>query len=492
MYKRNSQGWLTHFDFIIHGGLKHFDFILIDELCLQFSMILAAFIRLDIFLYSSVQYISLAFVAFLIDALVACVAGTMDRVLRRTNLREITETLIHCCLVFALITAYLFMVQSAETYSRIFLVLTFFLHIITGCATRFLWKKIVRSHKLYSLNKGKIFLILQPDTADAIMEKFLKNTIEGFKIAGAALTEKTDRKEILGVPVVTDIDHVSAYICQEWIDAVFIDCPTTNTKLTKIMDDCRQMALPVFYHVPFIGLPDTKQFVENIGGITVLTTTINYTTPSQLFIKRCIDIIGGIIGSIIALIMIAIFGPIIKKQSPGPILFKQERIGENGKRFKMIKIRSMYLDAEKRKKELAEQNRVKDGRMFKIDFDPRIIGNEILPDGTHKTGIGEFIRRYSFDEFPQFFNVLMGQMSLVGTRPPTVDEWEKYEFHHRARLACKPGITGMWQVSGRSEITDFEEIVKLDTQYITNWSFWLDIKILFKTVLVVLTHRGAM
>jgi lipopolysaccharide/colanic/teichoic acid biosynthesis glycosyltransferase len=159
----------------------------------------------------------------------------------------------------------------------------------------------------------------------------------------------------------------------------------------------------------------------------------------------------------------------------------------------MYKIRSMYMDADERKKELMEQNRVKDGMMFKLDFDPRIIGNEILPDGTQKTGIGELIRKLSLDEFPQFlFNVLPGDMSLVGTRPPTVDEWEKYEFHHRARLAVKPGITGMWQVSGRSDITNFEDVTRLDTEYIENWSLGLDVKILLKTVGVVLGHRGAM
>ena len=152
----------------------------------------------------------------------------------------------------------------------------------------------------------------------------------------------------------------------------------------------------------------------------------------------------------------------------------------------------MYMDAEERKKELMAQNRSKDGMMFKLDFDPRIIGNEILPDGTHKTGIGNFIRSTSLDEFPQFFNVLKGDMSLVGTRPPTLDEWEKYELHHRARLAIKPGITGMWQTSGRSNITDFEDVVRLDTEYITNWSMGLDIKILFKTVLAVLKRDGSM
>lgn len=189
--------------------------------------------------------------------------------------------------------------------------------------------------------------------------------------------------------------------------------------------------------------------------------------------------------------VIAIVGPKIKKESPGPILFKQTRIGQNGKRFKFYKIRSMYMDAEDRKKELMKQNRVSDGMMFKMDFDPRIIGNKIV-DGKQVAGIGEKIRSSSLDEFPQFFNVLKGDMSLVGTRPPTEDEWEKYKYHHRARLATKPGLTGMWQVNGRSGITDFEEVVKLDTEYINNWSIGLDLRILLKTVKTVLKKEGAM
>ena len=172
--------------------------------------------------------------------------------------------------------------------------------------------------------------------------------------------------------------------------------------------------------------------------------------------------------------------PIIYIKSPGPIFFKQVRIGKNGKKFNIYKFRSMYMDAEERKKELMAQNDIKDGMMFKMDNDPRII-----------KGIGNFIRDYSLDEFPQFWNVLKGDMSLVGTRPPTVDEWEKYEMHHRSRLAFKPGLTGMLQVSGRSNITDFEEVVRLDTEYIKKWSPGLDIKILFKTVAVVLGKVGS-
>lgn len=138
----------------------------------------------------------------------------------------------------------------------------------------------------------------------------------------------------------------------------------------------------------------------------------------------------------------------------------------------------MYKDAEERKKALMEQNEMK-GAMFKISDDPRI------------TKVGKFIRKTSIDELPQFFNVLFGDMSLVGTRPPTVDEFKQYESYHKRRLSMKPGITGMWQVSGRSNIEDFEEVVKLDLEYIDNWSIGLDIKILFKTIAAIFKRKGA-
>lgn len=190
-------------------------------------------------------------------------------------------------------------------------------------------------------------------------------------------------------------------------------------------------------------------------------------------LKRLMDIVGGLVGCISTGIICIFVRSAIYIASPGPIFFAQERVG---KKFKMYKFRSMYMDAEERKAKLMKDNKLGDGKMFKLDFDPRVIGNKILSDGTHKTGIGDFIRRTSLDEFPQFFNVLRGDMSIIGTRPPLISETNLYEFRHRARLAIKPGITGMWQVSGRSDITDFEEVVRLDKEYITNWNIGLDIK----------------
>lgn len=229
-----------------------------------------------------------------------------------------------------------------------------------------------------------------------------------------------------------------------------------------------------------------NKFMGKIGEANVLTTTIKTAASWQLAIKRLFDIIGALIGLIIMGIAYIFVAPAIKKASPGPAFFKQERVGKNGRIFYFYKFRSMYLDAEERKKELMEQNQMS-GLMFKMENDPRIIGSEKGPG----KGIGNFIRKTSIDELPQFWNVLKGDMSLVGTRPPTKGEYEQYDLKHKIRLSMKPGITGMWQASGRNNITDFDEVVKLDTEYIENWSIWLDIKLLFKTVKVVLVREGS-
>jgi len=211
-----------------------------------------------------------------------------------------------------------------------------------------------------------------------------------------------------------------------------------------------------------------------------MTFAVNDLSPVGMFAKRIVDILGGLVGCIFTILLTIFIGPIIYIKSPGPIFFSQKRVGKNGKYFKMYKFRSMYPDAEERKKELMKQNEHADGMMFKMKDDPRII-----------KGIGHFIRKTSIDEFPQFFNVLKGDMSLVGTRPPTIDEWEKYKAHHRVRMSMRPGITGMWQVSGRSDITEFEEVVKLDAEYIAKWNIGLDIKIMLMTIAQVFKGDGA-
>ena len=481
MYKRNAQGWS-----------KHFDFMIVDAISLQIAFILATLIRNHSWAYASPPYRTMGVTLVLVDAIVLVLHNSLHDVVKRGYYNEVIETFKHCFYVFAIAAIYMFATQTGDAYSRIILFLTFLLHFIFGYCTRVLWKYIIRKHGSTREKKNSMLVVASPDTAEEILKRLSSDELADYRITGVVLTEQTESKTISGYPVVADIDGAADYIVREWVDSVYIDAPLTNEKVIQLMDDCTTMAVPTHYHVPNMSRNGAKRFSEKIGGTTVLTTSINYATPIQVLIKRCFDIVAGLVGSLIALIIMAIVGPIIKKQSPGPILFSQERIGQNGKRFKMYKIRSMYMDAEERKKDLMDQNRIKDGMMFKLDFDPRIIGNEILPDGTKKTGIGEFIRKTSLDEFPQFFLVLSGVMSTVGTRPPLPSEYQLYKYHHRARMAIKPGVTGMWQVSGRSEITDFEEVVRLDTEYITNWSIGMDLKILFKTIGVLFTHEGAM
>jgi exopolysaccharide biosynthesis polyprenyl glycosylphosphotransferase len=221
-----------------------------------------------------------------------------------------------------------------------------------------------------------------------------------------------------------------------------------------------------------------KTEVDTIGTFPVLTFYTVSFSPLELALKRILDIVGAIVGLLITGLVCIFVIPAIKLESPGPVFFSQYRVGRNGRKFKFYKFRSMYQDAEERKKELMKYNEMK-GYMFKMKDDPRI------------TKVGKFLRNTSLDELPQFWNVLKGDMSLVGTRPPTVDEVEHYETYHRRRISIKPGLTGMWQVSGRSDIDDFEEVVKLDVEYIDNWSIWLDIKILFMTVFAVLKRKGS-
>ena len=483
MYKRASQGWA-----------KHLDFILMDILAQQIAFFLAYFIRQGSLIpYQNELYRTIGVFIAIFDFLVAVILDSMHNVVKRGYYKEFVSTFKHCTLLLLITILWMFTLKNSDSYSRIIIFLTYVFHVVFGYCIRLQWKKVLYKHRGADSKKLSMLAILEPELADRMVERLTANPQDGYHLSGVVLLENPNQiTEVRGIPVVTDFEEAAKYICREWIDSVFISSKGVTPEIRVFMGRCAEMAVTIHYHVPNIGQDGNKQFVEKIGGSTVLTSSYNSVRPPQMIMKRIMDIVGGLIGSMFALIIMAIVGPMIKKASPGPILYRSERIGQNGKRFKMIKIRSMYLDADARKASLMEKNRVKDGMMFKLDFDPRIIGNEELPDGTRKTGIGEFIRKTSLDEFPQFFNVLKGDMSLVGTRPPTLDEWEKYEYHHRARLATKPGITGMWQVSGRSEITDFEEVVKLDTTYIQNWSLGLDIKILLKTIVNVVNRKGAM
>lgn len=341
---------------------------------------------------------------------------------------------------------------------------------------------------------SSLIIITSSKIAEKVVKSIKNHNYEMYQMNGVIVLDRDmTGEDIEGVPVVANAENVAEFLRQSWVDEVFINLDEGIPYPKELIERCSEMGLTV--HLNLVKITNStlgKQSIGKVGEYTVLTTSINYMTMRQAFLKRTMDIAAGLAGCIATGIIFVFVAPIIYISSPGPIFFSQERVGQNGKIFKMYKFRSMYMDAEERKAELMKENKMSSNLMFKLDFDPRIIGNKVLPDGTKKTGIGQFIRSTSLDEFPQFLNVLLGQMSLVGFRPALKSEYEEYEYHHRARIAMKPGITGMWQVSGRSDITDFEEVVKLDTEYIRNWSMGLDFRILFKTVAAVLKRDGSM
>ncbi|MDY5483472.1 MAG: sugar transferase, partial [Clostridium sp.] len=295
------------------------------------------------------------------------------------------------------------------------------------------------------------------------------------------LDEERMGDEIEGIPIVSGAADFMEYVIHHDVDEVFLSDPQrlNSRQVRSWIQELETMGIIVNVDIDIFNLDiHGKRTLNRVGKYAVVTFARNLLSSRELVMKRVLDVAGSLVGMVILGIATIFVAPAIKLESPGPVFFGQTRIGKNGRKFNFYKFRSMYQDAEQRKKELMAQNEVQ-GLMFKMKDDPRI------------TKVGKFIRKTSIDELPQFWNVLKGDMSLVGTRPPTVDEFEQYEAKHKCRLSMTPGLTGMWQINGRSDITDFDEVVKLDMQYIDNWTILKDIKILIMTVIVVLKGKGS-
>lgn len=482
MYKKNASGWM-----------KHIDFILLDLLCIQLAFYISYVIRQgDWNPYAVTLYRNMAVFVELADVLLIFIFESYKSVLKRGYYIELISSMKQTIMLVLASSLYLFTVQDGTNYSRIALFLMGVFYFVLTYVSRLVWKAILRKRMKTGGDSSLVII-----TTSKIAKKVVKNVKEKnygmYQINGVVVVDKKMLGETIeGIPVVADAEDASECLCQMWVDEVFINVDESAPYPKELIDNCTKMGLTIHLNLAKTSEhAGGKQSVERIGDYTVLTTSLNFMSPRQAFMKRMMDIAAGLVGCIATGVIFIFIAPIIYISSPGPIFFTQERVGQNGKIFKMYKFRSMYMDAEERKKELMKENKMNSNLMFKMDFDPRIIGNKILLDGTKKTGIGQFIRSTSLDEFPQFLNVLLGQMSLVGFRPALKSEYEEYDFHHRARIAMKPGITGMWQVSGRSDIIDFEEVVRLDTEYIRNWSMGLDFKILFKTVKTVLHRDGS-
>ncbi len=308
------------------------------------------------------------------------------------------------------------------------------------------------------------------------------NKTESDKTGVGGVTENDTEKPGTGkTKYIGYMEKLEEVLHEHRIDQLYIMQRDTDQpdSFQPVIDMCMDLGVTVRMVVDIYKKRNASSYVSSVGTYPIITYhTITLNTHEQV-IKRIFDIAASIFGIIVFSPIMLATAIAIKLDSKGPVLFKQTRVGKNGRLFKIYKFRSMFVDAEERKAELMKQNQMQNGPMFKMKDDPRI------------TKVGKFIRKTSIDELPQFFNILGGSMSLVGTRPPTVDEVEKYERNQWRRISIKPGLTGMWQVSGRSAITDFNKVVELDTEYIDKWSLGLDFIIILKTVRVLLLRKGA-
>lgn len=379
----------------------------------------------------------------------------------------------------AVAVVYMFMVQNSSHYSRLAFAFAVMSISILTYIGRLVAKALFRNIAEKSAYYKKLLIVTTSENVKELLDSSRGEIEFNYQISALAIMDKDMvGQTIAGIPVTANAETLYDDARLMVVDSVLIALEPEHPQFRDTVNLFHVMGVEVNISLADYNLGIPNQQIIKMGNLTVLSGNGQKTALGDMMAKRMLDIVGGIVGLLLTGIFLIFVGPAIMIESPGPIFFSQTRVGKNGRRFKIYKFRSMYMDAEERKKELMEQNKMS-GLMFKMDDDPRI------------TKVGKFIRKASIDEFPQFWNVLKGDMSLVGTRPPTEDEFKQYKARYKKRLSMKPGITGLWQVSGRSSITDFEDVVKLDVQYIENWSFGLDLRILLQTVLVVLKHDGA-
>ena len=450
------------------------DFI---SLIISFQLAIAFVFSGRAFLHD--QYNAILIISILSNACCCEMIKNFDTYFDRGYLGELKSVFKQLLITACTVLICLFILKRTAVYSRLFLVLYASFSIVFTYAFRVVFKVVLKNMSSLSKEAGKVMIVTTSDRVNEVLNHVKKKKCWDYSFNSIAVIDKDMRGEMFGSKIINaNADTMFEQAKSEVLDEVLVHIGYHNPMLQEIVDGFQSMGVTVHIVLNDLNFDMPNPKIERFSNFPVVTTCNNTISHTQMLSKRILDILGSLVGLTLTGLISLFVIPAIKLESKGPAIYSQTRVGRNGRKFKIYKFRSMYIDADERKAELMAKNKM-DGFMFKMDDDPRI------------TKVGKFIRKTSIDELPQFFNVLKGDMSLVGTRPPTVDEFEKYDMHHKNRLSFKPGLTGQWQVSGRSDITDFEEIVNLDTYYIDNWSLGSDISILFKTVFNVLIRKGA-
>lgn len=470
---------------LIRKNMPNRYLLLVDIISIIISFLLALWIRYGNMVRSwfSSKTMSTAFVILiLLYIAVYYLYDTYSKLFKRGMLEEIIVVIKINFLLAATLTAAMFVFQEGTSFSRMFFTCFILLNILISFILRQYFKILLLGVYKKSNSSYKMMIITTSDQIGEVLNQFHKENEWEYQINYITILDKyMVGQKIDGIPIKADFISMFDIAKQEVLDGVFIHVPSgswVQVDIEELIQNFLDMGITVDLSIYTFGLKINEKIIRELSGYHVLTFSTRIFTRGQLIIKRMVDIIGGLVGCMLTFVLTILLAPAIYIESPGPIFFSQIRIGKNGRRFRIYKFRSMHPDAEKQKAELMALNEA-NGLMFKMTDDPRV------------TKVGNILRKTSIDEFPQFINILKGDMSLVGTRPPTEKEFLQYKGRHKRRLALKSGLTGLWQVSGRSDITDFEEVVKLDLEYIDNWSLAMDIKILFKTVGVVLLGKGS-
>jgi exopolysaccharide biosynthesis polyprenyl glycosylphosphotransferase len=300
----------------------------------------------------------------------------------------------------------------------------------------------------------------------------------GSEIAGFLEVDGPLEQTFCDKPVLGRMRDLEPLLDATIVDDVVLATPLDSAEVDQIVEMCAERGLTfhTLVHVP--APPDARPYAESLGnGLYLMSLERTPQSVLPLLAKRLVDIVGGLVGVILFGVAYLVLAPLIKLTSPGRAIFKHTRVGQNGRLFTLYKFRTMRSDAEAHKAALADANKMR-GHVFKMVRDPRV------------TRVGRVLRRFYLDELPQFWNVLKGDMSLVGPRPPLPEEVAAYAAYHRRRLSVRPGITGPWQARGNGVVADFEDIVRMECDYIDQWSFWLDILVMLRTCTTVARMAG--
>lgn len=461
--------------------------ILIDIFLINIAFIVAYWVRYDLQLFRAVDpafdvpyAVYLPFVAiFTLLLILVFRQQGVYRLRRKISWFDEFYAIVNGTATGTIITIVFIFLYRPSFYSRVIFIYAGLLSVTILGLSRLIKVTALRRMRRKGVGTKRVLIIGAGEVARTVMRMVVANPEAGFDVVGFLDDNPAKGSTDIGrFKALGSIDNLANILVEEEIDEVIITLPWQHhRKIIGVMTQCERRNVQPRIVPDLFQMTLNRMHVEEIAGVPMIGIKEVGIGGLNQVVKRTIDVVIGALALFLGAPLMGLIALMIKMESPGPVLFKQERLGKNGRRFTVYKFRSMIKGAEEQIAELGELNEA-DGPLFKIKDDPRL------------TRLGKWLRRLSLDELPQFYNVLRGEMSLIGPRPPLPAEVEQYQEWHKRRLEVSPGITGLWQVSGRSELT-FDEMALLDIYYIENWSLGLDTKILWQTIPRVIFGDGA-